>query len=82
MGITVALFHLQRGKLRLLKAFERAEDVSYPGLISPEPGKLIMSYYSDRAYVYDGVKPKYVGRYHRKNFDSDIYLAEIDVGRD
>ena len=55
-------------------------DASYPGLVSLEPGKLVMSYYSDVAYASGEVRPRHFPEYRYKESESDIYIAEIEVG--
>ena len=79
LTITTGLWRLVRGRAKLLVTFEIAQDCSYPGLISLEPGKLAMSYYSDGIYATGLRKPEHFDSYQRKHSDSDIYLAEIEV---
>lgn len=76
---TTGLYHLTRGATKLLAAMPPGGDSSYPGLISPEPGKLAMSYYSDVAYWSGIIKPQSYQKYEYKSTDCDIYLAEIEV---
>jgi len=76
---TTALYHLTRDGARPLLAMPVGGDSAYPGLISPAPGKLVMSYYSDVAYWSGILTPKSAAAYEYKRTDSDIYLAEIDV---
>ena len=45
----------------------------------PEPGKLVMSYYSDVAYWSGVLPPKSAAEYAYRRTDCDIYLAEIEV---
>ena len=76
---TVGLFHLTRGKATLLRAFEPSQDSSYPGLVSPEPGKLVMSFYTNGPDWQGKRIPKYLPEYARKHSDADIFLAEFGV---
>ena len=39
-----------------------------------------MSYYSDVAYVSGEVRPMHFPEYRYKESESDIYIAEIEVG--
>ena len=78
-GATTGVFHITRSTATLIAAFDPAEDTSYSGLISPEPGKLIVSFYSDGPYAKKGAKLKFFGEYKRKYSQSDIFLAELDV---
>ena len=73
------LYHLTREETKPLVSFPAGGDCSYPGLISPEPGKLIMSFYSDVAYQSGQVKPKFHDEYGYKRTACDIYLAEINL---
>ena len=73
------LYHLTREGTKPLVSFPAGGDCSYPGLISPEPGKLIMSFYSDVAYQSGQVKPKFHDEYGYKRTACDIYLAEINL---
>ena len=78
---TTGLYHLTRDSARPLIAMPVGGDASYAGLVSPGPGKLLMSYYSDVAYWTGILKPKSAERYQYKATDCDIYLAKIDVVR-
>lgn len=73
------LFRLTQEGVEPLVSFPAGGDCSYPGLISPEPGKLIMSFYSDVAYQSGQVKPKFHDAYGYKRTACDIYLAEIKL---
>lgn len=73
------LYHLTKGKAELLVSFPGGRDASYCGLVSPAPGTIIMTYYSDVAYQTRFVKPKHFPPYRYKYSDSDIYLAIIEV---
>ncbi len=73
------LYRLSREGTEPLVSFPAGGDCSYPGLISPESGKLIMSFYSDVAYQSGQVKPKFHDEYGYKRTACDIYLAEISV---
>ena len=64
----------------LLVLMPPAYDASYPGLVSLEPGKLIMSYYSDVAYASGQVPLKHFPEFRYKQSECDIYIAEIEVG--
>ena len=79
VGNTTGLFHVTGQNANLIASFDLAEDASYPGLVSPESGKLIMSFYSDGPYANQGAKLKFFDRYKRKYSQVDIFLAEIDV---
>jgi len=74
------LYRLSRGQAEIIVSFPAGSDASYSGLISPEPGKLIMTYYSDIAYQTRQIQPKAFPPYRYKYSDVDIYLAEIEVG--
>lgn len=78
---TAVLYRLKHGRAEMIVSFPAGSDASYSGLISPEPGKLIMTYYSDIAYQTRQIKPKAYPPYRYKYSDSDIYLAEIEVGK-
>jgi hypothetical protein len=77
---TTGLYRLRRDRADLLVLLPPGYDASYPGLISLEPGKLTMSYYSDVAYVSGEVRPMHFPEYRYKESESDIYIAEIEVG--
>ena len=76
---TTGLYHLTRGKAKLLLSLPPGGDAAYAGLVSPEPGKLVMSTYSDQAYFSDAVKPTHFPEYLYKRSDCDIYVAEIEL---
>ena len=76
---TTGLYYLTKGKAELIRYFSQGGDASYPGLVSPEPGKLVISYYSDVAYWTGLVKPRHFAEFRYKASESDIYLAEIEV---
>ncbi len=66
------IFSVEKGKVEPLFALPSDGDAAYPGLISREWGKLIISYYSQHAYlsgVISGSTPRV----------ADIYIAEIAV---
>jgi hypothetical protein len=77
---TTGLYRLTRDRADLLVLMPPAYDSSYPGLVSLEPGKLIMSYYSDVGYVSGEVPLKNFPEFRFKESECDIYVAEIDVG--
>ena len=77
---TTGLYRLSRDRAELLVLMPPAFDASYPGLVSLEPGKLIMSYYSDVAYASGEVRPRHFPEFRYKESESDIYIAEIKVG--
>jgi len=77
---TTGLYLLRRDNAQLLVTFPPGADASYCGLVSVEPGKLIMSYYSDVAYISGQVRPMHYPEYRYKRSECDIYLAEIEVG--
>jgi len=72
-----SLYRLSRGRAELLVSFPAGGDASYSGLISPEPGRLIWSYYSDIAYQTGRLKVR--SEYRFMATASDIYLAEVHV---
>jgi len=85
---TTGLYRLDRDAAELVLSFPTGYDSSYPGLASPEPGKLVMSFYSDAAYVSRGsatgdmpgmVPLKHFPEFVYKKSECDIYIAEIDV---
>ena len=76
---TTGLYYLTKGKAELIRYFPQGGDASYPGLVSPEPGKLVISYYSDVAYWTGLVKPRHFAEFRYKSSESDIYLAELRV---
>ena len=76
---TTGLYHLTKGKAELIRHFPQGGEASYPGLVSPEPGKLALSFYSDVAYWTGLVKPKHFPQFRYKASESDICLAEIVV---
>ena len=75
---------VEKGKVTPLIALPSIGDHWQPGLISTEPGKLIISYNSQHAYI-DGVLSSKVpvpvsgSRPGVYDGDSDIFLAEIAV---
>ena len=77
---TTGLYRLHKDRADLLALLPPGADASYAGLISPEPGKLIMSYYSDVAYVSGEVQPKHFPEFVHKASECDIYIAEVEVG--
>ena len=77
---TTGLYRLRRGEAKLLVSLPPGGDAAYPGLVSLKPGELIMSYYSDVAYVSGQVKPMHYLQYRYKRSECDIYIAEIEVG--
>ena len=77
---TTGLYQLERGRARLILSMPAGGDSSYPGLISLEPGRMAMSYYSDVAYWSGLVKPMHFDGYLRKRSECDIYLAEFAAG--
>ena len=76
---TTGLYELTHGKTKLLLSFPPGGDAAYAGLVSPQPGRLVLSTYSDAAYLSDAIKPKHFPEYLYKKSESDIYIAEIDV---
>ena len=76
---TTGLYHLTRGKAKLILSLPPGGDAAYAGLVSPEPGKLVMSTYSDEAYFSDAVKPMHFPEYVHKRSECDIYVAEIEL---
>ena len=78
---TTGLYLLDRDRAELLVTLPPAADAAYAGLISPEPGKLVLSTYSDVAYISGQVRPMHFPEYQYKRSDCDIYIAEIEVGQ-
>jgi len=76
---TTGLYELSHGKAKLLLRFPPGADAAYAGLVSPKPGKLVLSTYSDMAYISDSIKPAHFPEYLYKKSESDIYIAEIDL---
>ena len=76
---STGLFHLTQEGSLLLVGFPAGGDASYPGLVSTEPGKLVLAYYSDVAYWTGLIKPRSYPEYRYKQTDCDIYVAQIDV---
>jgi hypothetical protein len=76
---TTGLYHLKRDAARPLIAMPVGGDASYAGLVCPEPGKLVMSYYSDVAYWSGILTPRSAAHYQYKASDCDIYTAEIEI---
>ena len=77
---TTGLYLLTRERADLLLLLPPAGDASYAGLISTEPGKLVLSYYSDVAYA-SGIKElKHFPEYVHKASECDIYVAGVEVG--
>ena len=74
------MYLLRRDNAQLLVTFPPGADAAYAGLISVEPGKLIMSYYSDVAYISGQVRPMHYPEFRYKRSECDIYIAEIEVG--
>ena len=77
---TTGLYRLRRNRADLLVMLPPGADTSYPGLVLVEQDKLIMSYYSDVAYISGQIRPMHFPEYACKQTESDIYIAEIDVG--
>ncbi|MAE59799.1 MAG: hypothetical protein CMJ49_00425 [Planctomycetaceae bacterium] len=76
---TTGLYHLWKDGGRPLIALPIGGDASYAGLVSPEPGRLVMSYYSDVAYWSGALPTQSTPHFEYKRSDCDIYLAEIEV---
>jgi len=66
------IFKFDRGEVKPLVALPTYGDAAYPGLISPKPGRLVISYYSQHAYLSGAV----CGRFPDS---ADIYLAEVSI---
>jgi len=66
------IFIVEKGRVEPFLALPSYGDAAYPGLISPEPGKLLISYYSQHAYLSGAVSSQ-------SPHSADIYLAKIDV---
>ena len=78
---TTGLYRLRPGQADLLVTLPPGADAAYAGLISPEPGKLVLSTYSDVAYISGQVRPMHFPEYQYKRSDCDIYIAQIEVGQ-
>ena len=78
---TTGLYRLQRDRAELLVTLPPGADAAYPGLVSVESGKLVMSTYSDVAYISGQIRPMHFPEFDYKQTDSDIYIAEIEVGQ-
>jgi hypothetical protein len=77
---TAGVYQLTRGRADLILSMPAGGDSAYPGLISLEPGRMAMSFYSDVAYWSGLVKPRHFEAYQRKRSECDIYLAEFALG--
>ena len=77
---TTGLYRLRRDRADLLVTMPPGADAAYPGLVALAPGQLIMSYYSDVAYISGQVRSRYFPEFRYKETDCDIYIAEIEVG--
>ena len=78
-GGTTCVWHLRRGTAELIVSFPAGGDVSSPGLISPEPGRLVITFHSDIAYQMGPIKPKHPTEFRDEQPMSDVYIAEIEV---
>ena len=67
-----SIFIVKKGQVEPFLALPTYGDAAYPGLISPEPGQLVISYYSQHAYLSGAVCG-------RSPLSSDIYVARISV---
>lgn len=75
------IFTVEKGKVTPFFALPSIGDMWQPGLISKEPGKLIICYNSQHAYL-DGIIPSYVPLPFVERpimGENDIYLAEIKL---
>ena len=77
---TTGLDRLRRNRAEFLVTMPPGADAAYPGLVSLETDKLIMLYYSDVAYISGQVRPRHFPEYRYKQWECDIYIAEIEVG--
>ena len=66
------IFAVQKNKVEPVFALSSDGDAAYPGLISREPGRLIISYYSQHAYLSGVVKAL-------APYPSDVFMAEIAI---
>ncbi len=87
------IFRIDKSGVTPLLALPSDGDAAYPGLISPEPGRLIITYYSQHAYLSGTVGfSSYTQDFAKEWLDeeryplsleltgpSDIFVAEIDV---
>lgn len=83
-----AIFVLEKGKVEPFLALASEGDAAYPGLIATGPHTLVMSYYSQHAYLggvvpadtnTSGFLPELDDRSLRMTGPADIFLAEIDT---
>lgn len=81
---STTIHRLERGKVDPIFALPSDGDVWQPGMISTQPGQLIVSYNSQHAYMSGAVRSKLPVpfSYHRPEIylgDNDIYIAELDL---
>ena len=77
---STGIYRLRKERADLLLVLPAAGDASYAGLISREPGDLVISYYSDVAYASKQQRPEHFPEFIFKASECDIFLAEIEVG--
>lgn len=71
-GGRTAIFRVDRGRAEIIIVLPSEGDTAYPGLLYREPKRLIVSYYSQHAYLGGVIEPYQPDR-------SDIYLAMIKL---
>jgi hypothetical protein len=67
-----AIFLVDRGGATPFFALPSDGDAAYPGLLSRQPGRLLISYYSQHAYLSGVLQPA-------SPHSADIYIAEIST---
>ena len=84
MGL--AIWRLERGKIKPVLHMPAAGDCAYPGFIVDPKGRVCMSYYSQHAYLDGTLPPPYrldtEPKYDKGSLLSvaDVYFAELDLG--
>ena len=71
-GGRTAIFRVDRGRAEIIIVLPSGGDTAYPGLISRDQKRLIVSYYSQHAYLGGVIEPHSPDR-------SDVYLAMIKL---
>jgi hypothetical protein len=78
---STAIWTVEKGKATPLIALPTDGDSAYPGLISTQQGKLVISYYSQHAYMSGVLEWQVKPRSHNLSdlwqTDDDVYVAEI-----
>jgi hypothetical protein len=81
------IWQLERGRVKPVLRLPAAGDCSYAGMITAEDGRLLVSYYSQHAYLDGVVAPQFdhgidpVANADNAVtlFPSDVYFAEVEV---